>query len=134
MSILKKVNTSFFRTWSSEMAYILGFFATDGTMMQTKRGGHYIEFHITDLQIIRQIKNALHSEHKISSKRQSVNWKLIYKLQIGSKEMFNDLFTLGFTVRKSNTLRFPKIPFKYINDFVRGYFDGDGCVSFTRIS
>ena len=27
----------------------------------------------------------------------------------------------------------PKIPKKYFGDFVRGYFDGDGCVYFNRL-
>src|SRR3989338_7407870 len=30
--------------------------------------------------------------------------------------------------RKSLTLQMPTIPQKYIGHFVRGYFDGDGCV------
>lgn len=35
---------------------------------------------------------------------------------------------MGFTQQKSRTLVFPKAPKKYFGDFVRGYFDGDGCV------
>ena len=33
---------------------------------------------------------------------------------------------------KSLTVHFPKIPKKYLGHFLRGYFDGDGCVHFAR--
>ncbi len=46
--------------------------------------------------------------------------------------MYNDLRTLGFTSRKSLKLKMPKIPQKYLGHFVRGYFDGDGCVYFNK--
>ena len=42
--------------------------------------------------------------------------------------MYEDLIRLGVTPRKSLTLKFPKIPIKLVNHFIRGYFDGDGCV------
>lgn len=35
---------------------------------------------------------------------------------------------LGLTPNKSRRMKLPKIPKKYIGDYVRGYFDGDGCV------
>jgi hypothetical protein len=37
-----------------------------------------------------------------------------------------------FTQNKSNTLRFPLVPESVLGHFVRGYFDGDGCVSFCK--
>ncbi len=46
--------------------------------------------------------------------------------------MFSDLSYLGFTPNKSKNIKLPKIPKKSIGDFVRGYFDGDGCVYFRK--
>jgi intein-encoded DNA endonuclease-like protein len=51
------------------------------------------------------------------------------ELCIGSQYMCNSLNNLGVTTAKTFTLRFPDIPEKYISHFVRGYFDGDGCIS-----
>jgi hypothetical protein len=34
--------------------------------------------------------------------------------------------------RKSLTLQFPKVPPKYLADFIRGCWDGDGSISFTK--
>lgn len=113
------------------MTYVLGFFAADGTMIKNNRGAHFIEFHITDHIVLSRIRNVLGSNHKISlrPKRKSTH-REGYRLQIGSKEMYSDLLALGFTSNKSKSVKFPNIPPSYIGDFVRGYFDGDGCVYF----
>ena len=58
------------------------------------------------------------------------NWRLRYTLQIGSKKIYAKLTELGFTPNKSLILQYPPIPDEYICHFLRGYFDGDGCVSF----
>ncbi len=114
------------------MAYVLGFFAADGSMLKNKRGGHFIEFHITDREVIESIKTALGSGHKISSRAATANWKTLYRLQIGSKEIYADLEQLGFSQAKSKKMRLPMIPKKYLGDFVRGYFDGDGNIYFKQ--
>ncbi len=115
------------------MAYVLGFFAADGNMLKNKRGAHFIEFQSIDKEIINKIRKVLktnlmigeyQSEHKNYNKR--------YRLQIGSKEIFNDLLKLDMTPSKSLTLKMPKIPDKYFSHFVRGYFDGDGNVSISH--
>jgi hypothetical protein len=128
MPVLKKKNEDFFKTWSSEMAYVLGFFAADGCMMRNNRGAHFIEFHITDEDILLKIRKMLESENVISGQKRREHWKQVYRLQIGSKEMFEDLLYLGMTPNKSKTLRMPNVPKEYLGDFVRGYFDGDGNV------
>ena len=114
------------------MAYVLGFFAADGSMITNNRGAHFIEFHITDFEVIEIIQKALGSNHTISKRNLNEKWKTLYRLQIGSKEMFFNLENLGFTQAKSKKMRLPEIPNKFLADFVRGYFDGDGCVYFKK--
>lgn len=132
MPIYKHVNHNFFKKWTPEMSYVLGFFAADGTMIKNNRGAHFIEFHITDKDILIRMRKVLNSNHKISIRNRKDEWKLGYRLQIGSKEIFNDLTNLGFIPNKSKKLLFPNIPSKYLSHFVRGYFDGDGCVYFKK--
>ena len=75
----------------------------------------------------------LGSNHKITSRiGKNKNWKTRYRLQIGSKEIFQDLEKLGMIQNKSKVMRFPDVPVEYFPDFLRGYFDGDGCVHFAR--
>ena len=115
------------------MAYVLGLFAADGTMIANNRGAHFIEFHLTDREILVKVRKVLKADHKIAIRdRGNPNYKLGYRLQIGSKEMFEDLIRLGFTPNKSLVLKMPDVPTQYFRHFVRGYFDGDGCVYFRK--
>jgi len=124
-------NKHFFKSWGPGMAYVLGYFAADGCMYINHRGSHFIEFTSTDKELIEKVKILISSEHKIGShKHENSNLLCSYRLQVGSKEMFNDLSELGFTPAKSKTVRLSKIPNEYFSHFVRGFFDGDGCVYF----
>lgn len=124
----RKLNAGFFKIWSSKMAYVLGFFAADGNLTVNPRGSHYIEFNSCDRESIEAIKNSINSSHKIAERTRKSIWKPSYRIQLGSKEMFKDLIKLGMKLRKSNDLNFPNVPIIYLADFIRGYFDGDGCV------
>lgn len=115
------------------MAYVLGFFAADGNMIENRRGAHFIAFYSNDKAMLIRVRSTLGSDHKIGKRIYRKQWAVNYQLQMGSKEMFADLMDLGMTPAKSNTLRLPKVPACYQSDFVRGYFDGDGCIYFNRL-
>lgn len=108
------------------MAYILGFLFADGNIINTKRNTWFWSVQITDREIIEKIKKEINSSHIISKKKKINNNKQLYRLQIGSKEMCEDLVGLGLTQRKSKNMFFPDVPKNYFCDFLRGYFDGDG--------
>lgn len=133
-SNVKSVNEDFFRLWSPNMAYVLGFFAADGCLTKNaKRLNCYIEFVSTDIDVLEKIKSAMSAGQKITKKvrsKKSPGVKQGYRLQIGSKKIFNDLSLFGFTPTKSNIITLPDIPDNYFADYLRGYFDGDGCLSF----
>lgn len=128
MPIYKKVNKNFFKKWSSEMAYVLGFFMADGSVDVNPRGSHYLSIQICDKELLENIRDVLGSNHKISSKRGLKNESDRYRLQIGSREICDDLRGLGVSEQKAHTMSIPDVPRKYFSDFVRGYFDGDGHV------
>ena len=128
MPIFKKKNENFFKKWSPDMAYILGFFCADGAMTINPRGSHYIEFQNTEPGLLEKFASTISSANKVSKRRRNKNWKTSYRLQMGSKQMFKDLVNLGLRPRKADRLALPPVPKKYFKDFVRGYFDGDGTV------
>lgn len=135
MPIYKQVNHDFFKTWSPKMAYVLGYVAADGAITIGKRGNHFIDIQSIDLELLKIVQKALGSNHSIVTRRRNPKWQTIYRLQIGSKEIVQDLSKLGITPKKANRLVLPKIPKIYFRDFVRGYFDGDGniiCGSYKR--
>lgn len=133
------INQNFFKEWSSSMAYVLGFIFADGAIEDVQKSSRacYLALSSKDLSILGKIKEAMISEHQLY-KRQSrlltySNGKQYvsseqFILRIGNKTIYNDLLKLGVTPRKSLTILFPKIPLQYLPFFLRGYFDGDGCI------
>ncbi|MFH1527353.1 MAG: LAGLIDADG family homing endonuclease [Bacteroidota bacterium] len=132
MPIFRTKNEDFFKKWSPEMAYVLGFFAADGNMSIHSNSGHYIEFTSCDAELIRKTRDLLKSNNKLSNRIRSDKQKVAYRIQIGSNTLYKSLLSLGMTPNKSLTLKFPKIKPSRLKDFIRGYFDGDGCVYLKR--
>ncbi|MEK7144930.1 MAG: hypothetical protein AAB794_03715 [Patescibacteria group bacterium] len=58
MPMHRAVNQGFFKKWTPEMAYVLGFFAADGYMTLNKRGAHFWSIQITDKNILEGIKKS----------------------------------------------------------------------------
>ncbi|HEV7449520.1 MAG TPA: LAGLIDADG family homing endonuclease [Candidatus Paceibacterota bacterium] len=132
MGLSRKVNHDFFKEWTPEMAYVLGFFAADGSMIRNARGGCFIEFHNTNRPLLLKIRRALGSNHALGSRPGKAQWKIRHRLQIGSKVMFADLQYLGFVQNKANRVALPAIPSPHLSHYLRGYFDGDGNVYFKK--
>lgn len=110
------------------MAYVLGFFAADGTITTNAKGFRYFAVQIRDKRLLVRMRMAMESEHKISRRVHRKNGGVFYRIQIGNVELCNDLQRIGFDERKTGRLKMPHIPSKYFSHFVRGYFDGDGNV------
>ncbi|MFH1413927.1 MAG: hypothetical protein ABIG56_03690 [Candidatus Omnitrophota bacterium] len=117
-----KINAKFFSSWSSAMAYILGFIFADGCLVEHKNGYHGLDITSKDIKHLVLIKQKLKSGHKIGRKERG------YRIQIRNRQIYNDLIRLGLIPRKSERARFPTIPKRYLAHFIRGLFDGDGSV------
>ncbi len=109
------------------MAYVLGFFCADGAMTINPCGSKYLDFDITDKDLLLKIKRCLNA-HQIITRRNHNKGKDSYRLQIGSKKIFNDLLIMGLTPKKTFRFNMPFVPTSLFSHFVRGYFDGDGCI------
>lgn len=130
-----KWNKEFFKTWSPEMAYVLGFLCADGAVYKNPRGSYYFAFYSADREIVSKIRSVLQSNHKIGVREKSkynAHWRTSYVLQIGGKHAFDDLKQLGIVPDKSLRMLFPRVPRAFVGHFVRGYFDGDGSVCFRQ--
>lgn len=128
MPVFIRKNDKFFENWTREMAYVLGFFIADGSITVNPRGSEYFSIQITDKKLLEKIRRAMNSDHKITKKKVKINEGPLYRLQIGSKKMCNDLRNLGLIERKARRIQLPDIPKNRFGDFLRGYFDGDGSV------
>jgi intein/homing endonuclease len=132
MGIKYKVNENFFNTWTTNMAYVLGFWYADGSVEYSPSiRGHYIRVSSVDREILESIRNAMSSQHTIITRTEN-GVRDRYLLRIGNKKLFHELHRLGVVERKSLILSFPAVPTEFQHAFIRGYFDGDGCVHIER--
>lgn len=124
---------NFFDTWTPDMAYVLGYFAADGCMYRNKRGSCYIGFSSADSDLVEMVKKLMNTTNCIEEYQpHKKHHKRRYTIQIGSNNLYQRLLKIGFTPRKSLTIKFPDVPDRLMGHFVRGYFDGDGCVQFLK--
>lgn len=136
----KEFNEDFFKSWSSQMAYVLGLIYSDGTIEDVRKSSRTCYLGITSKgkQLILDVQKVMLSKHnlyhrvehqyKFSDQRTGIS-KENWTLRIGSKKLFDDLVKLGLEPQKSLLLKFPEISNEYLGFFVRGYFDGDGSIS-----
>ncbi|MBI3292130.1 MAG: hypothetical protein HYZ73_04895 [Elusimicrobia bacterium] len=113
------------------MAYVLGYFAADGDLCVHRSGACYINFTSVDRELLVKVRRTLRSHHALGERPPvSVNHKIRYRLQIGSRELFSDLNRWKLHPKKSKSLTFPVVPHRMLSHFVRGFFDGDGSIIF----
>lgn len=119
------INKDYFKQWSVNMAYIFGLWCADGNISKSS-GGYYFSIKLKndDRYLLENILNEMKSSHKIYDDNDNSS-----KICFSCKEIYYDIIKLGGVENKSLIMKFPKIPKKYISDFIRGYFDGDGSIN-----
>src|SRR5690554_2540712 len=111
----------YFKTWNSNMAYILGLIFADGTVSRDTNQVS-ITLHKDDVDLLKSVKYELKTNCKILD----VGTSDCYRLPFFSSTIKEDLISLGVVPNKSLVVEMPDVPTEFLSDFVRGYFDGDG--------
>lgn len=109
--------------WSVEFAYAVGLFVADGCL---QKNGRHLNFTSKDKAQVALFQKCLGLKTKLGVKY-SGSGNLAYQSQFGDVALYRFLEEVGLKPAKSKTLGSLKIPAEYFVDFVRGYFDGDGC-------
>ncbi|OIP60385.1 MAG: hypothetical protein AUK19_00145 [Candidatus Moranbacteria bacterium CG2_30_45_14] len=123
MKMMKKVDT----TWSPSLAYIIGIIATDGNLSPDQR---HIVITSKDGDLLLLIRDNLKLTSKVGKKSRGTSKEKKYStLQIGDKNFYNFLLSIGLTQKKSKTIGKLSIPKQYFSHFLRGCIDGDGNIS-----
>lgn len=115
-------------------AYFLGFLFADGYNDQVRRNV-VLCLAEPDKYIIEKFRECLKSNHPIGigKKRESPNWYTQYKITLNSQYFSDRLAELGCYRAKTYSLDFPsEVPDNMKPHFVRGYFDGDGCICISQ--
>lgn len=119
-------NFSYFESIDTEQkAYWLGVLYADGCVSKKNNS---LRFSSIDKEWIEAYKKDLECDGPINIEHHSKFNKRIYKITIYSDKLVDSLISYGCVERKSLVLKFPKLPESLVPHFIRGYFDGDGCV------
>lgn len=115
---------------TEEKAYRLGFLYADGYISKTN---NRVELCIKDKVHIEKFAEFLNIKERVREKSVNIGnvSKKYYRLSFRNKSIHQDLIDKGCIPAKSLILKFPtsrQVPKYLINHFIRGYFDGDGCI------
>jgi len=114
------------QTWSPEVAYAVGLIATDGNLSSD---GRHINLTSSDKQQLRNFQRCLRITTKLSSNPPgSFTRNPSYRVQFGSRQLYQWLQSIGLTPRKTGSLGTLKVPQVFFPDFLRGVIDGDGSI------
>ena len=119
-------NINFFESVNNELqAYWLGFLYADGYVGKKSIN---LDLADKDLEHLKRFQTDLQATDIPLITRETVH---SHSLHLRSVKFRKDLEKLGCVNKKTLVLIFPsvlQVPSNLINHFMRGYFDGDGCV------
>jgi len=121
---------------TEEKAYFLGLLYADGCNLFDKNNNvTTISLQEKDVKILERFNYEIKSDRPLEFMyKNNDNHQNQYRLTMCSEQISTNLSLLGCTPRKSLTLKFPteeQVPNHLIQHFIRGYFDGDGCICFN---
>lgn len=127
-----KKNTSYFQTPSSNMAWLLGFIAADGTI---RKNENEIKIGLArcDREILEKIQQEIETDAPIKDYVTNNGYECS-SLQWTCQQHKEDLASYNIVPSKTFCLKPPieKLPKEYWIDYIRGFFDGDGSVNYIH--
>lgn len=115
------IDTDYFKSIDSEAkAYFLGLMYSDGSVTKNQ---FYLK--LKDEDIIQKFREELKSSAPIRRIEEPFS---AYILTISCKELCNQLIKHGCVPNKTRTIQVPKLREDLYRHFIRGFFDGDGCL------
>ena len=129
-----QINENFFDSIDSEeKAYFLGFLFADGCNNEI-RGNIRLSLKHTDVSVLNTLKSFIYPnfDKPLGVSRKDNCNDSIY-LDMTNKYMSSTLARLGMIQNKTLKLKFPNIDSTLHSHFIRGYIDGDGCISYFML-
>jgi len=128
------LNEDYFKKECANQAYILGFLSADGCIRFEKKAWNLrVEIQQQDVEFLEFLKKELEFNGNIRfySKKTPKNKDGFYcRVDIRNNTMGEDLINNGVIPNKTYNFKLPPVAYgPYSNHFMRGYFDGDGCIT-----
>lgn len=110
--------------WSSNFAYAIGLIVADGCLSPDSRHILFVSKDLEQIEnFLRCLKITIHIGKNFTG--HGDNWA--YRVQFSDPPFYDFLKSIGIGPAKSLTIQKVNVPHQYFPDFLRGYFDGDGC-------
>jgi hypothetical protein len=129
---------------TEEKAYWLGFLTADGWISKSKKTNTCvtgIELQYGDIGHLKKFNKSISGNYKITDRWRTCELSKNKEkknhtccIRIFSSTMYNSLMNVGFSNNKSYDFHIPSLPQHLIRHYIRGYFDGDGCLCYTNKS
>lgn len=121
------LDENYFDTIDTEAkAYFLGLMYSDGSV-STKNFQFYIK--LKDEDILIKFKNELRAESPIKRFERVFS---AYIFRVSSKKLCESLIKWGCVPNKTRILQMPILKQDLYRHFIRGFYDGDGCLSLDK--
>lgn len=118
---------------NEEKAYWLGFLMADGHLHSAEKNDYRIELGLgaVDKDHLQKFLDSLKSSYPIEKRIVKLEGKKheTYRTMVYSKQLHQALSRLGCVEGKTFNMKMPEIRSDLYRHYVRGYFDGDGCMS-----
>lgn len=135
----KILHINFEQIDTNDKAYILGLIFADGNL---SKNNIEISLKKDDKQILEDISKVIYDNIYLKkrsgkiwfNKKQNKKYKSSaqYRFLITCKKTSIDLRNHGLIENKSLKIVMPKLEIQFISHFIRGYFDGDGCLFVSK--
>lgn len=120
------LDIDYFKTINScDKAYWLGLLSADGCNSRDRT--IKLGLNNQDCDTLVKLKQCINYSGPIKNIREDM-----VELQINSREFTNNIMKYGIVTNKTFKINLPKIPNNLYRDFIRGYFDGDGCIYINK--
>jgi len=137
---IDKYNIDFEIIDTQEKAYILGLWAADGNTYEVD---YTVKLGMSDYDIIEKVRNAICPEKPIRTIKSGFTYfknsnklyaqKNHYAVVFNNKKLYMNFIKHGVVPRKSSIIKPPSgLPDNLINHWIRGYFDGDGHITYAN--
>jgi hypothetical protein len=135
-----KPNNTYFKEIDSEYkAYILGLIYADGSIIPAKNGRQHklsVSLQEEDAYILEKLSKDIINREVIIRHPPSIKsrgWKKRATVVISSDEIGETLISYGCNINKSRVgMTFPLLRNDLIHHFIRGFMDGDGCITLGK--
>ena len=118
-----KINFDFFNNKKEKYWYFIGFIASDGYISDDKIE---IALNMKDEYMIKNFRDLICPDKPVYYKPKTNSVRFTIHNKKIAKEL-KKIFSLTSN-KKHDEMKFPKVPKRYLKDFLRGYIDGDGSI------